>query len=63
MAIALIGIVANGETMGPAAPLSAYSAIAFSNMLATGCQYEALRYVSFPTQTLAKTAKMIPVMV
>jgi adenosine 3'-phospho 5'-phosphosulfate transporter B2 len=32
-------------------------------MLATGCQYEALRYVSFPTQTLAKTAKMIPVMV
>jgi len=31
--------------------------------MATTCQYEALRYVSFPTQTLAKTAKMIPVMV
>ena len=41
----------------------AYLAIAFSNMMATTCQYEALRYVSFPTQTLAKTAKMIPVMI
>ena len=30
-------------------------------MQATTCQYEALRYVSFPTQTLGKTAKMIPV--
>ncbi|KAH7676874.1 UAA transporter protein [Dioscorea alata] len=29
----------------------------------TTCQYEALKYVSFPVQTLAKCAKMIPVMV
>lgn len=43
--------------------MMAYLAIAFSNMMATTCQYEALRYVSFPTQTLAKTAKMIPVMI
>ena len=63
MGIALVGIVARGDTLAPAAPLSAYCAIAFSNMMATTCQYEALRYVSFPTQTLAKTAKMIPVMV
>ena len=27
------------------------------------CQYEALKYVSFPVQTLGKCAKMIPVMI
>ena len=30
---------------------------------ATTCQYEALKYVSFPVQTLGKCAKMIPVMI
>jgi adenosine 3'-phospho 5'-phosphosulfate transporter B2 len=54
---------AAGDTLAPGAPMMAYLAIAFSNMMATTCQYEALRYVSFPTQTLAKTAKMIPVMI
>jgi len=63
MTIAVIGIMSQGEAFAPGAPLTAYSAIAFSNMMATTCQYEALRYVSFPTQTLAKTAKMIPVMI
>ena len=33
------------------------------NVVATTCQYEALRYVSFPVQTLGKCAKMIPVMI
>lgn len=32
-------------------------------MVATFCQYEALKYVSFPVQTLGKCAKMIPVMI
>lgn len=63
LTIAIIGIVSQGESFAPGAPVTAYSAIAFSNMMATTCQYEALRYVSFPTQTLAKTAKMIPVMI
>ena len=63
MSIGAIFIMVKGETMRPGAPIGSYCAIAFSNMLATTCQYEALRYVSFPTQTLAKTAKMIPVMV
>lgn len=31
--------------------------------MATFCQYEALKYVSFPIQTLGKCAKMIPVMI
>lgn len=34
-----------------------------SNVVATFCQYEALKYVSFPVQTLGKCAKMIPVMI
>jgi solute carrier family 35 (adenosine 3'-phospho 5'-phosphosulfate transporter), member B2 len=32
-------------------------------VVATFCQYEALKYVSFPVQTLGKCAKMIPVMI
>lgn len=34
-----------------------------SNVVATFCQYEALKYVSFIVQTLGKCAKMIPVMI
>uniref|UniRef100_A0A7S4JY88 Uncharacterized protein n=1 Tax=Guillardia theta TaxID=55529 RepID=A0A7S4JY88_GUITH len=63
MGIAVLAIMIKRDTLMPAAPLTAYCAIAFSNMMATTCQYEALRYVSFPTQTLGKTAKMIPVMI
>ena len=44
------------------APLRNYAAVAMSNFTATYCQYEALKYVSFPTQTLGKCAKMIPVL-
>ncbi|KAK8943668.1 UDP-galactose/UDP-glucose transporter 5 [Platanthera guangdongensis] len=51
------------KTLAPAAPMSYYCAISISNLLTTTCQYEALKYVSFPVQTLAKCAKMIPVMV
>ena len=45
------------------APSYAYAAVSLSNVVATTCQYEALKYVTFPLQTLGKTAKMIPVMV
>ena len=31
-------------------------------MLSSWCQYEALRYISFPTQVLAKAFKLVPVM-
>lgn len=47
----------------PVAPLYAYALVSFSNVVATTCQYEALKYVTFPVQTLGKCAKMIPVMV
>ncbi len=48
--------------MRPVAPAYAYAAVSLSNVVATTCQYEALKYLTFPLQTLAKCAKMIPVM-
>ena len=35
-----------------------FAAVSLSNVGATACQYEALRYLSFPVQTLAKCAKV-----
>jgi adenosine 3'-phospho 5'-phosphosulfate transporter B2 len=47
----------------PIAPVWSYAVVSVSNVIATFCQYEALKHVSFPVQTLGKCAKMIPVMV
>lgn len=44
------------------APLYKYSYCSFSNIMSSWCQYEALKFVSFPTQVLAKASKIIPVM-
>ncbi|CAG0880609.1 unnamed protein product [Cyprideis torosa] len=44
------------------APLYKYSYCSFSNVMSSWCQYEALKYVSFPTQVLSKATKIIPVM-
>eukprot|EP01041_Mallomonas_annulata_P006803 gene6803-13775_t len=43
-------------------PLYEYSFPSVANMLSSWCQYEALKYVSFPTQVLAKAFKLVPVM-
>nr|CAG4645502.1 EOG090X05CU [Lynceus sp. MCZ IZ 141354] len=43
-------------------PLYKYAYCSISNSLSSWCQYEALKFVSFPTQVLAKSAKVIPVM-
>lgn len=43
-------------------PLWEYSFPSVANMLSSWCQYEALKYVSFPTQMLAKALKLVPVM-
>jgi len=63
MAIAIVVLLVKQAPVKPAAPLLAYAAVSVSNVIATTCQYEALRYVSFPVQTLGKCAKMIPVMI
>lgn len=44
------------------APFYKYSFASISNTLSSWCQYEALKFVSFPTQVLAKASKVIPVM-
>lgn len=44
------------------APLFKYSYASFSNILSAWLQYEALKFISFPTQVLAKSCKIIPVM-
>ncbi|KAK8550989.1 hypothetical protein V6N12_039664 [Hibiscus sabdariffa] len=56
-------LLARKKAVDPVAPVYKYCLISVSNMLTTTCQYEALKYVSFPVQTLAKCTKMIPVMV
>ena len=45
------------------APLYKYSYSSLSNILSGWCQYEALKYFSFPTQVLCKASKIIPVMI
>ncbi|ESO85376.1 hypothetical protein LOTGIDRAFT_183773, partial [Lottia gigantea] len=44
------------------APLYKYSYCSMSNIMSSWFQYEALKFVSFPTQVLAKASKVIPVM-
>ncbi|XP_047508455.1 adenosine 3'-phospho 5'-phosphosulfate transporter 1 [Pieris napi] len=46
-----------------AAPLYKFSYCSLTNIVSAWCQYEALKYVSFPTQVLSKSCKVIPVMV
>merc|ERR1719246_400885 len=53
----------SGENLRNNAPLWKYGIISFSNVYASTCQYEALKYVSFPVQMLGKSFKMMPVMV
>ncbi|KAL2332101.1 hypothetical protein Fmac_019682 [Flemingia macrophylla] len=62
-AVSAASLLASKKTIDPVAPIYKYCLISVSNILTTTCQYEALKYVSFPVQTLAKCAKMIPVMV
>ena len=44
-------------------PLYKYSFPSMSNVMSSWFQYEALKFVSFPTQVLAKACKVIPVMI
>eukprot|EP00401_Gymnodinium_catenatum_P065330 CAMPEP_0117598850 /NCGR_PEP_ID=MMETSP0784-20121206/75628_1 /TAXON_ID=39447 /ORGANISM="" /LENGTH=356 /DNA_ID=CAMNT_0005401351 /DNA_START=54 /DNA_END=1124 /DNA_ORIENTATION=+ len=55
-------VCVNREEFKNKAPIWKYLAISLSNVAATWCQYEALKYVSFPVQMLGKSFKMMPVM-
>lgn len=52
----------NREDLRSSCPVWKYLLVAISNVVATTCQYEALKYVSFPVQMLGKSSKMVPVM-
>jgi len=59
-----IGMVwSKGEAVENAAPLWKYLIVSLSNVYASTCQYEALKYVSFAVQMLCKSFKMMPVMI
>lgn len=60
--LAMAYILVTQSSVFPAAPVKSYGWVSFSNVISTSCQYEALRYVSFAVQTLAKSAKALPVM-
>lgn len=60
--IASIYLIARHQTRHRA-PLFKYSYASFSNIMSAWLQYEALKYISFPTQVLAKSCKIIPVMI
>merc|ERR1711935_1276340 len=63
MCVAALVLALKKGLVSPVAPIYSYAAVSASNVVATTCQYEALKYVSFPVQTLGKCAKMIPVMI
>lgn len=63
--IAFIILIRNGEISvlhSSKVPLFAYVLPSISNVIATSCQYEALKWLTFPTVTIGKCAKMLPVM-
>jgi len=60
---AIVMAVVHRESLINNAPLWKYLIISFSNVYASTCQYEALKYVSFAVQMLGKSFKMLPVMI
>mmetsp|Transcript_134026 Transcript_134026/g.237244 ORF Transcript_134026/g.237244 Transcript_134026/m.237244 type:complete len:336 (-) Transcript_134026:160-1167(-) len=58
----LIMCVGRGGTIRHQAPIWKYMVVSLSNVFASICQYEALKYVSFVVQMLGKSFKMLPVM-
>ena len=59
--IALVGVLAFGSS-GVSIPHGSIFNSGVSQMLAMAASNESLRYVSFPTQVLGKSCKMVPVM-
>jgi adenosine 3'-phospho 5'-phosphosulfate transporter B2 len=58
-----IGMVqVSGEPCCPSASVWKYVLISMSTLVASLCQYEALKYVSFAVQVLGKSFKMMPIM-
>ncbi|KAI6230182.1 Adenosine 3'-phospho 5'-phosphosulfate transporter 1 [Aphelenchoides fujianensis] len=66
VALVLVGcyLFVNWRKLPPhVPPLYTHSFISISNTISSWCQYEALKFVSFPTQTVFKAAKVVPTMI
>lgn len=63
-AVAVICILARRarSDLSSKAAFAEYASVSLSNVIATSCQYEALKWLTFPTVTIGKCAKMLPVM-
>ncbi|PSC69081.1 adenosine 3-phospho 5-phosphosulfate transporter 1 isoform A [Micractinium conductrix] len=62
VAVAAAALSLLGKSLQPGAPLALFAVPSVANVLGSASQYEALKYVSFPLQALAKCAKTVPVM-
>jgi adenosine 3'-phospho 5'-phosphosulfate transporter B2 len=60
--IVLVRRIMNPSQAPKEVPFYYFVPSSFSNTLSSWAQYEALKYVSFPTQVLSKSCKIIPVM-
>lgn len=60
--VAAVAIMLRHGRLSVPAPVLWFAPCAISNTLSSFGQYQALRYVSFPLQTLCKSTKVIPVM-
>merc|ERR1719188_2124646 len=59
-AATMVGV--HSEPLRNKAPLWKYLIVSLSNVFASTCQYESLKYVSFAVQMLGKSFQMMPVM-
>ena len=63
LVFAVITAVLHGESLMYVALLWRYVAVSVFNVSASACQYEMLKYLSFPVQILGESFKMMSVMV
>lgn len=59
VAVAAAALSLLGKSLQPGAPLALFAVPSVANVLGSASQYEALKYVSFPLQALAKCAKTV----
>lgn len=55
----LVTLYALGQSLQHQAPLLLFAVPSVANVISSTAQYEALKYVSFPVQALAKCAKSV----
>mmetsp|Transcript_45272 Transcript_45272/g.105035 ORF Transcript_45272/g.105035 Transcript_45272/m.105035 type:complete len:440 (+) Transcript_45272:42-1361(+) len=60
--VAVFMALAEGQPLLPQANLGNYAAVSVLSVVASSCQYEALKWVAFPVQVMGKSCKIIPVM-